>query len=443
MKTLLKIPFTLLFTTILLLGFALPLNPVGNWYQQFMPNLNGRQIVDITFLDSLTGYAISTRLTFSDSSLILKTTDGGNNWFVIFSPTGYIFKRIQFINQTTGFVGGTGLLRTTNNGNSWLNINPSITIEDLDFENNDTGWCVYSESLTGGVFFTSNGGVNWVQQFSGGNQNPNKIYMYNARIGFMSNNSALPNIYRTTNGGLNWNISVNGERFNDIVFADSLTGWFGNSGYKIYKTTSGGDNWITQYLPTGGVILTSNLSKFSMLNKDTIWGAGGQLFFGGGRFRAMLYRSTNGGNNWLFQIPDTSYGIPALGYIQFINKNVGWAYNSFNGIHTVTGGNDTFYTPIEQLSTEVPKEFKLYQNYPNPFNPVTNIKYSVRRQTSNVKLIVYDIRGKLVEELVNQKQNAGTYEVVFSGNSLSSGIYFYSLIIDGITIETRKMALVK
>ncbi|HMT10286.1 MAG TPA: hypothetical protein PKA39_01535 [Ignavibacteria bacterium] len=106
-----------------------PASPaVGGWYQQFLPNLNGRQIVDITFLDSLTGYAISNRLTISDTSLILKTSNAGDNWFVSFAPTGYIFKRIQFINQTTGYVGGTGLLKTTDAGLSWNLINASVNI---------------------------------------------------------------------------------------------------------------------------------------------------------------------------------------------------------------------------------------------------------------------------------------------------------------------------
>ena len=58
-------------------------------------------------------------------------------------------------------------------------------------------------------------------------------------------------------------------------------------------------------------------------------------------------------------------------------------------------------------------------------------------------LKVYDIQGKVVMTLVNQKQNTGTYEVTFDGTSYSSGIYFYSLIVDGILIETKKMILIK
>jgi hypothetical protein len=54
-----KILLSSFLTVILLLGFAVPVNMVGNWYQQFMPNLHGAVVKDITFTDSLTGYAIT------------------------------------------------------------------------------------------------------------------------------------------------------------------------------------------------------------------------------------------------------------------------------------------------------------------------------------------------------------------------------------------------
>src|SRR5687768_15055653 len=114
MLTSLLLYSSILFFTI---GFNFSDTMVGNWYQQFMPNINGRLIVDMTFLDSLTGYAITTRLSSADTSFILKTTNGGDNWSKNFAPTGYIFKSIQFINQLTGYVGGTGLVKTTNGGN--------------------------------------------------------------------------------------------------------------------------------------------------------------------------------------------------------------------------------------------------------------------------------------------------------------------------------------
>ncbi len=88
-----------------------------------------------------------------------------------------------------------------------------------------------------------------------------------------------------------------------------------------------------------------------------------------------------------------------------------------------------------------PESFKLYQNYPNPFNPVTNIKFDIAEE-SNVKLSVYDISGKEVGVLIDNKMNAGSYEVSFSSRNLASGIYFFSLN-TGSYSEIRKMMLIK
>jgi hypothetical protein len=225
-------------------------------------------------------------------------------------------------------------------------------------------------------------------------------------------------------------------------FVDSLTGWR-TRGDTLKFTSNGGVNWVKQLMPYGGMIFSSNLLRFSVLSKDTLWGCGGYVLYPNNQVKSIIYRTTNGGANWLYQLPDTSL-LPFESYIKFINKRHGWLY-SFRqtGIHTTNGGDTTFLIGLHQLSNEVPKQYMLYQNYPNPFNPTTNIKYSVKRETSNVRLAVFDIQGKEVTTLVNQKQSAGTYEVDFSGSKYSSGIYFYSLYINGGVADTRKMILVK
>jgi len=66
------------------------------------------------------------------------------------------------------------------------------------------------------------------------------------------------------------------------------------------------------------------------------------------------------------------------------------------------------------------------QNYPNPFNPGTKIKFTIP-QTGFTSLKVYDVLGNKVTTLVNEEKPAGEYEVEFSGNELTSGVYFYQL----------------
>lgn len=95
----------------------------------------------------------------------------------------------------------------------------------------------------------------------------------------------------------------------------------------------------------------------------------------------------------------------------------------------------------EIAQNNVPAEFTLEQNYPNPFNPATNISYSIP-SNGKVELIVYDILGKEVQKLVNDIQTAGIHSVVFNGDNLSSGVYFYSLNFEGRT-TVKKMILIK
>lgn len=96
---------------------------------------------------------------------------------------------------------------------------------------------------------------------------------------------------------------------------------------------------------------------------------------------------------------------------------------------------------VKNISSQVPPDFKLNQNYPNPFNPVTTIRFAIPVK-SFVSLKIYDISGKMVQEGVSEYLNPGTYEYQVNGNNLSSGIYFYSLTGDGISI-TKKMILAK
>ena len=99
-------------------------------------------------------------------------------------------------------------------------------------------------------------------------------------------------------------------------------------------------------------------------------------------------------------------------------------------------------TGVNPFSFENPSVFKLEQNYPNPFNPITNINFSLPNNKF-VILKIYDILGSEVNRIINERKNAGTYSVQFNGNDLPSGIYFYSLLLDGKVADTKRMVLLK
>lgn len=108
--------------------------------------------------------------------------------------------------------------------------------------------------------------------------------------------------------------------------------------------------------------------------------------------------------------------------------------------YKVAGG--TVVIGVEQISSEVPTKFSLSQNYPNPFNPQTTINYTLA-SASNVELKIYDVTGRVVQTLVNEQQSAGTYKATMKALNLASGVYFYTLVANGMKVDTKKMILVK
>ncbi len=117
-----------------------------------------------------------------------------------------------------------------------------------------------------------------------------------------------------------------------------------------------------------------------------------------------------------------------------------WQFNvRHNGVY-----DDNEVVSVNNINSEIPSGFKLEQNFPNPFNPETVIRYSLT-ENRFVTLKVYDVLGNEVATLVNERKNEGNYNYHLStGNyQLPSGVYFYSLFLDGKSMQTKRMLLVK
>lgn len=147
----------------------------------------------------------------------------------------------------------------------------------------------------------------------------------------------------------------------------------------------------------------------------------------------------------------------AMGYVQRLdngNSVIGWGFANPT-VSEVTSSGSIVYEltlPVGMYSYRsfrfnptkpiiIPADYKLSQNYPNPFNPATRITFGLP-EASGVKLTVYDILGREIVKLLDERRDAGTYEINWSGTNYSSGIYFYTLQTDKVTI-TKKMMLVK
>ncbi len=115
------------------------------------------------------------------------------------------------------------------------------------------------------------------------------------------------------------------------------------------------------------------------------------------------------------------------------------------GLYVFEFENTEFFVGVEEFF-EVPKTYSLRQNYPNPFNPVTHISYDILEAT-NVTIQIYDLLGKMVNTLVNERKEPGVYVTRWngldqSGSKVANGVYIYRLKTERF-IENRKMLLLK
>ena len=103
--------------------------------------------------------------------------------------------------------------------------------------------------------------------------------------------------------------------------------------------------------------------------------------------------------------------------------------------------NDMLITTINLTDVFLPTEVSLSNAYPNPFNPVTSLTYDVPAEMV-VNMGVYDVRGRLVAELVNEMRDQGRYEITWNADHFSSGVYMIKLTA-GSAVKVQKVMLVK
>jgi len=398
----------------------------ASWSEIYRQFITSRLLYSIRFFNQNTGCACG------ELGTIIRTTNGGDNWVNINIGNVNTLRCLYVIDQLTGFAaGGTTnrnvIFKTTNAGMNWFSVSSDSTsfITSMFFLNPQTGWtCGFG---TSNILKTTNSGMNWYKVNTAINLfQLRDIEFINNNTGFVVNNSAC---YLTTNGGTNWSLIPNTTAGYSIHFFNSNTGYYlglaGNS--VLNKTTDGGNNWAFSVIGPSGMI-----SMF-FVNQNKGWVCGN---YGSGKIKL----TTNSGLNWSQQSVDIGTNLYS---IYFINESEGWACGDYGTIvHTTTGG-----IGINKISNEIPNDFNLYQNYPNPFNPLTKVKFEIpavemNRRVVSTRLTIYDILGREISTLVNENLYPGVYEVEFDGTRYSSGVYFYRLSAMEF-VMSRKMILLK
>jgi hypothetical protein len=243
--------------------------------------------------------------------------------------------------------------------------------------------------------------------------------------------------------------NINGTGFNKILAdvvaleggASDAGAWgdYNNDGKLDLFVTAGSRNPLTpaffyKNINTTGNFITLKL-KGCTLNKSAI---GARIVVADGNLKIM--KEISGGNcaqNMLWQ----HFGLGTVTNVDSIT-----VYWTTGNIQKLTNVPSNQILTIDEctigiINNQLPESYSLKQNYPNPFNPTTQIEYSLLK-SSDVKLTVYDVTGKVIKNLVNEYQAYGTYRIDFDGVGLSSGIYIYKIESAEFT-DTKKMILIK
>jgi photosystem II stability/assembly factor-like uncharacterized protein len=299
----------------------------------------------VYFVNNNTGWAVG------DSGTILKTTNGGEEWFKQTSNTYLNLNSVQFIDSFTGWIAGQSqlILKTIDGGTTWIEkhiggSNDSFT--SIYFLDENLGWAAGNfNSWVGEVKKTTNGGTDWITQIDTGGTY-HSIHFINNNLGWAGGNS----IFKTANNGDDWMCMDNGvdiyDKIVSIRFVDSNLGWIvghnhnrGRGYWKIYKTMDGGENWIKQYSNDAPWNLA--FGSIQMIDSNNGWAVGGE---------GEIVRTTNGGNDWIQNNYMSGWFYLSL---SFTNPSLGW----------VVGGGGTIIKYQESLhdTIHVPADYSTIQ----------------------------------------------------------------------------------
>lgn len=463
----------------------------GNTWSAQISNTT-ESLNEIFFLDANTGYAAGT------NGLLLKTTDGGDNFNVaVISPNNREVLTAGSaipVKWSAAFSGNVKIEYSLNSGASWNVIQNSVPAELFEYE-----WIVptgNSNQCKVKITSVDNPAISDVSDGIFNILNSSLFYNVPELVYYKFNNGINTTPNYAVPGEVYGNARISGMTLQNGGLADSSLTGGGESGATHYVST----DWAT-YLPGSGWTIgfwISNISLgadpnnavylFSDITANNI-----RCYYGGAlgltaADTAIMFRCTGmenvripvvrGRNYYIHIVYEASPSVIKVYVNGMLTQNIPHTPFSIIGNGPfIIGALATFHsslsqnmrldefrvydrplaqqeitatwnvtfpsiiTGVQNQINSVPTEFVLYDNFPNPFNPVTAIRYSIS-ESKYVSLMVFDILGKKIADLVNQKQNPGKYEIKFDGSNLSSGIYFYELR-SGNYVSRKKMALIK
>lgn len=354
------------------------------------------------------------------------SADSGFTWTAVNNGLNPGFISSLLVSDTNLFAGtNDGVFLSTNNGLSWTAMNNGLIDTEYLIQHISSlvisGKNIFAGSSINGVYLSTNNGINWTAVNTGLPEHA-QIKSMAVSDSTLFASVALKGIYRSTNNGTSWTAANSGPGMNDI--------WsFTVSGTRLFASTV----W-------NGVIHSSdNGTSWNYINNGLIGETYSMLHFGGNIFVCSItyiYITTNNGASWTAVSDESNcYTMYTIGM-----------YDNYLFAASLDG--QVWRRPLSDMLTSIENDNKilptllnLEQNYPNPFNPTTTINYQVQN-TGKVVLNVFDVLGRTVATLVDEKKSSGSYKVEWNAANMPSGVYFYRLQ-SGSFSETKKLILLK
>ena len=419
----------------------------GANFTRISKSFTDETINSVSFINNLTG------IVCGNNGAIFKTINGGTSWTRQTCPNAGNILKVRLFDRDTGFAIAT-------NGRIYKTINGGTIWNAIYFDSLANGWSTadipdrLTILITGGYCKhagakTTNGGISWDTVYVDCECGPppiptgcttqNFVSMASNNVYFIAGGHSDPHMSGYPYvlfgfGGGSRSFGFEGGGDNNLIgfadYADTNYGIAVGGRGRVMRTNNSFRTWTDYWYPIGGFSWINYLSLADSLNCLANIGFSQTGFNNSG-----IYKSINGGINWaLCGVLSNS-----LTKIKYYNFNYAVSWGPYGGI--IADKAPGIILQTNPPSGEVSVSYKLYQNYPNPFNPATNIKYQI---TNNklVTLRIYDVLGKEIATLVNEKQSPGVYEVTWDASQYSSGIYFYKLTAGDFS-EVKRMVFIK
>lgn len=355
-------------------------------------------------------------------SRIKKTLNLGETWNLLDQTFNKKLNNIYFIDELNGWITGQGYFgKTTDGGYTWIQITSLnfSNYNDVFFSDLNTGWLTVDLNRT---LLTIDGGLNWqLTSFKGGNfeiVDSNKIYI--------TSNEAL---YYSSDRGSTWSMRL--DSANSILLSSIPKI---NTGWGIINSTNIFQYEDTIYVPVELVLFEcSVIGSRILLNWQTATELNNEGF--------AIEKSTDKINWSNIGFVEGNGTSSTVHYYEFEDNNAIQGQYSYR-LKQMDYDGSYKYSEVIEISVSSAKEYSLSQNFPNPFNPNTIIEYQIPEETI-VNISLYDIIGRKVKELINEKKQPGHYFVELRGGELSSGIYLYRIVTNSGYDASKKLILLK